>query len=146
MADEDVCRRMTGLRLVLWLPDGSGVSGRIARLDLAAAFVLTAWTTDALDGPLARKSGVKTQSWIDEAIFHRHAAGAGIALLYEERGAVSTLWLCWRMWRSGPSFCGVSTASPSRWGRCRGLSVLVVRHLLAGMAHCWGESDPVGAG
>ena len=56
---------MTGLRLVLSV--ALTVLGSLAGsrgLDLAAAFVLTAWTTDALDGPLARKSGVKTQSWI----------------------------------------------------------------------------------
>ncbi len=56
---------LTGMRLVLSValaglgrlvgPDG---------LSTAALFVLAAWTTDALDGPLARRSGVTYQTWI----------------------------------------------------------------------------------
>lgn len=56
---------LTGLRLVLSVVLVSwGFRLDYDKVDAAALLLLTAWTTDALDGPLARKSGVSDQSWI----------------------------------------------------------------------------------
>ncbi len=56
---------LTGLRLVLSVVlAGWGRLMGSDGLSTAAFLLLAAWTTDALDGPLARKSGVTHQSWI----------------------------------------------------------------------------------
>lgn len=56
---------LTGLRLALSiiLPVW-GIFQGPRGLNGAAALVLVAWTTDAFDGPLARKSGVTEQTWV----------------------------------------------------------------------------------
>ncbi|HHX44996.1 MAG TPA: hypothetical protein GX714_13570 [Chloroflexi bacterium] len=58
---------LTALRGVLSLAlAGLGSVAGSDGLNAAACLLLAAWTTDALDGPLARKSGVTQQSWIGQ--------------------------------------------------------------------------------
>ena len=59
-----VADALTGLRLALSVTLAAlGLTGRLEGPQTAAVIVLAAWTTDALDGPLARKSGQAGQNW-----------------------------------------------------------------------------------
>jgi len=55
---------LTGLRLILSVVlAGGGMLLNPYGVDAAAVLVLVAWTTDALDGPVARKSG-RPEGWL----------------------------------------------------------------------------------
>jgi cardiolipin synthase len=66
---------------LVWLGFSQGAAG----LSLAVAVLLAAWITDVLDGPLARSSGVKTQTWIGSHDLHIDVAMSTAALIYLNR-------------------------------------------------------------
>jgi len=72
-----VARCFLALGLV-WLGFSQGAAG----LPVAVAVLLAAWITDVLDGPLARSSGVKTQTWIGAHDLYIDVATGTAALIY----------------------------------------------------------------
>ena len=67
--------------ILVWFGFSQGAAG----LPLAVAVLLTAWITDVLDGPLARSSGVKTQTWIGAHDIYIDVAMGMAALTYLQR-------------------------------------------------------------
>jgi phosphatidylglycerophosphate synthase len=64
---KQVADGLTSVRLFLgigliWL----GMSHGEAAFPLAAILLMLSWTTDALDGPVARRSGLQYQTWIGD--------------------------------------------------------------------------------
>ena len=63
---------------LVWLGFSRGAAG----FPLAVAMLLMAWITDSLDGPLARSSGVDSQTWIGAHDLQFDVAMGTAALIY----------------------------------------------------------------
>ena len=72
-----VTRFLLALSLI-WLTFSRGAAG----FPLAVVLLLIAWITDVLDGPLARSSGVKDQTWIGAHDLHVDMAMGTATLIY----------------------------------------------------------------
>ena len=99
-----VTRFLLALSLI-WLTFSQGAAG----FPLAVALLLAAWVTDVLDGPLARSSAVKDQTWIGAHDLHVDMVVGTATLIYlqgagfvDGRVAVAYL-LIWAIifWRLG---------------------------------------------
>jgi cardiolipin synthase (CMP-forming) len=66
---------------LVWLGFSQGAAG----LNLAVTVLLAAWLTDVVDGPLARSSGVKTQTWIGAHDIYIDVAMGTAATIYLQR-------------------------------------------------------------
>jgi cardiolipin synthase (CMP-forming) len=79
-----VTRCVLALCLV-WLGFSQGADG----FPLAVMVLLAAWITDVLDGPLARRSGTKTQTWVGaHDIFVDTAMGVATLVYLQRAGFV----------------------------------------------------------
>jgi cardiolipin synthase (CMP-forming) len=116
-----VTRSLLAVGLV-WLGFAQGAAG----LTLAVALLLAAWITDVLDGPLARSSGVKTQTWVGAHDIVSDVLIGTAALLYLERagfvdGRVAAAYLLtwaivfWRLTRVPKPFGALFQAPIYAW-------------------------------
>jgi phosphatidylglycerophosphate synthase len=69
-----------------------GISQGTAGLPVAAWLLLLSWTTDALDGPIARRSSVQYHTWLgDHDLQVDMAVAAGLLIYMLEAGYVNLL-------------------------------------------------------
>jgi hypothetical protein len=70
---------------LVWLGFSQGAAG----FPLAVIVLLAAWMTDVLDGPLARRSGMKAQTWVGaHDIFVDTAMGVATLIYLQRSGFV----------------------------------------------------------
>ncbi len=115
--------------LLVWL----GLTQGAAAMPLACWLMVAAWTADSLDGPLARRSRVRYQSWIgDHDLWVDMAVSAGLLLYmaasgYVDLPAAAIYLLAWTLafWRWGvPKALGELFQAPIyAW-----FIVLAIRH------------------
>lgn len=103
--------------ILIWL----GVTQGDLGLPLAVWLLITSWTTDLLDGPLARYSRVAYQTWIGELDLQVDmAVSAGLLVYLMFAGLVETnlalvyilLWLLVFLWIGVPRPLGMLVQAP----------------------------------